>query len=263
MITRNAKSIWVIRVLLLGSLLGSCSESTCVCGDGKIDPGETCDGDCPVDCDDMLACTVDTMSGSAERCNVTCRHEEITWCSAGDGCCATGCSANDDSDCSPICGNDVVEAGETCDPPQSCPADCDDSNPCTVDTQEGSADNCDVLCRREEIDRCVSGDGCCPAGCNANNDDDCSSTCDNGIVEEGETCDPPESCPTDCDHGDSCTLDIMTGSADNCNAACSREAIRTDRTTYTLVGCNYGWSYEISAAGDESWGPVLLEPYAL
>ena len=33
----------------------------------------------------------------------------------GDGCCAPGCNATNDSDCTPICGNGVVEAGETCD----------------------------------------------------------------------------------------------------------------------------------------------------
>ncbi len=30
----------------------------------------------------------------------------------------------------PICGNSIVEAGETCDPPASCPTTCDDGDVC-------------------------------------------------------------------------------------------------------------------------------------
>jgi cysteine-rich repeat protein len=35
----------------------------------------------------------------------------------------------------------------------------------------------------------MSGDGCCPAGANNNNDGDCPPVCRNGIVEQGEQCD--------------------------------------------------------------------------
>jgi hypothetical protein len=44
---------------------------------------------------------------------------------------------------------------------------------------------------------CEDSDGCCPLGCNAYSDADCSPDCGNGVIEEGETCDPPESCPED------------------------------------------------------------------
>jgi hypothetical protein len=50
-------------------------------------------------------------------------------------------------------------------------------------------------------------------------------TCGNAVIEVGETCDP---CPTSCDDGNSCTLDQMTGSANNCNVAC---------TFPTITGC--------------------------
>ncbi len=43
-------------------------------------------------------------------------------------------------------------------------------------------------------------------------------TCGNAEIEFGETCDP---CPTSCDDGNACTLDQMTGSANNCNVACT------------------------------------------
>ena len=79
----------------------------------------------------------------------------------------------------------MVEAGETCD--GDCPADCNDGNACTKDAQTGSVANCNVVCTHGTISECLPGDGCCPAGCNANTDKDCSASCGNGIVEAGET----------------------------------------------------------------------------
>jgi cysteine-rich repeat protein len=38
-----------------------------------------------------------------------------TACTAGDGCCPSGCNATNDSDCAAVCGNGVVEPGEICD----------------------------------------------------------------------------------------------------------------------------------------------------
>lgn len=76
-----------------------------------------------------------------------------------------------------------------------------------------------------DIVSCVSGDGCCPSACDANNDTDCSRTCGNGVLDSGETCDPVDSCPQNCSDGDVCTTDTMTGSAANCNVACAHAAI--------------------------------------
>jgi hypothetical protein len=64
-----------------------------------IGPGETCDGDCPATCDDMIACTIDAQQGTPEKCNVKCTHENIKECSSGDGCCPPGCAVNVDTDC--------------------------------------------------------------------------------------------------------------------------------------------------------------------
>jgi hypothetical protein len=119
------------------------------------------------------------------------------------------------------CGNGVVEVGETCDPPSSCPTSCDDGNVCSADQLSGSAATCTAICQHTPISVCRSGDGCCASGCNTNNDNDCPATCGNGVVEAGETCDPPSSCPTACDDGNDCTVDRLTGSAVDCSAACS------------------------------------------
>jgi len=73
----------------------------------------------------------------------------------------------------PKCGNGVVESGETCDPPSSCSTSCNDGNACTTDQITGSIAKCDVSCTHTAITSCTSGDGCCPAGCNSDNDGDC------------------------------------------------------------------------------------------
>ena len=233
-----------------------CSAS---CGNGMVDPGETCDppGTCATSCDDGNACTVDQMTGSAQNCNVACSHSAVSTCVPGDGCCPTGCSSTDDSDCSASCGNGVIDSGETCDPPGSCPTSCEDGNACTVDQLTGNAQNCNVACSSSAISTCAPGDGCCPTGCSAANDSDCSASCGNGILEGGETCDPPGSCPTSCDDGNTCTLDQLTGSAQTCNATCSHSAISTcvSGDGCCPTGCNSTTDQDCSA----SCGNGILE----
>ena len=55
------------------------------------------------------------------------------------------------------------------------------------------------------VSACTAGDGCCPAGCHANNDSDCKAVCGNGQVEAsgGELCD-----------------DGNTLNGDNCDPTC-------------------------------------------
>jgi uncharacterized protein YkwD len=205
------------------------SDADCstTCGDGVVDPGETCDppSSCPLDCDDGDACTQDILTGSAANCSSQCVHAPIGDCFGGDGCCPAGCTSADDSDCSAACGNGVIDPGETCDPPSSCPATCSDGDPCTMDSLTGSAENCNAACSYPAITTCSGGDGCCPAGCNSGNDSDCLPGCGNGVIDAGETCDPPSSCPATCDDGNSCTQDTMSGSAASCNVACAHTAI--------------------------------------
>jgi hypothetical protein len=69
------------------------------CGNGTVDPGEACDGNCPASCDDSNACTADALTGSAVACTEACTHSTITSCASGDGCCPSGCSASADDDC--------------------------------------------------------------------------------------------------------------------------------------------------------------------
>jgi len=209
-----------------------CLEATC--GDGFVWQGvELCDtgipegelGSCPTSCPSADACTPQELVGSA--CLSNCVPSPITACADGDGCCPEGCNATNDDDCAPVCGNGVVEEGETCDSaipegqPGACPMTCVSSGACTLAEFEGELDACTLTCTTTPIEACVDGDGCCPVGCDNNVDDDCSASCGNGVVEEGETCDPPETCPTSCDDEDACTINLLTGSASNCNAECT------------------------------------------
>lgn len=82
---------------------GPCQTTGPVCGDNTVDPGETCDppSSCPTSCDDADSCTADALQGSAAQCTALCQHTPITACLGGDGCCPTGCSFANDSDCTP------------------------------------------------------------------------------------------------------------------------------------------------------------------
>lgn len=72
-----------------------------MCGNGTIDDGETCDGDCPASCDDGDACTTDTVeAGDAATCDLICKNEQaIDVCGPDDGCCPAGCMVGMDPDC--------------------------------------------------------------------------------------------------------------------------------------------------------------------
>lgn len=74
-----------------------------LCGNGVLDPGELCDGDCPKDC--LLEpkcgdhCTKYVLEGSAETCDAECVLQVITECIDDDDCCPEGCKHDEDNDC--------------------------------------------------------------------------------------------------------------------------------------------------------------------
>src|SRR5262249_8010691 len=149
-------------------------------------------GKCPTmaDCNDNQVCTTDSLMNGG-TCTAACTHTNITTCTGGDGCCPSGCTHATDSDCAATCGNGVVDPRETRDTPirtgaGKCPtaADCNDNNACTVDSLL-SGGTCMAACNHVTITACTNGDGCCAAGCNANNDNDCQPRCGNGVIEAG------------------------------------------------------------------------------
>lgn len=200
------------------------------CGNGKVEAGETCDGDCPADCDDGNPCTDDVLLGTADECNAVCDHDavaESTECGDGRLCTATGqCVAKG-------CGNGVLEEGELCD--GDCPESCDDvaadcrefelagwacqrhckPRPATNGTLcNGGRGACDVRggCVADVWYRgCVNDDHCfgvlrcqpdrliCSAECET--DADCGAS---GVCHDG-WCDAPCGSSTTCRNGQVCT----------------------------------------------------------
>ncbi len=229
-------------------LTGVCRLASC--GDGKLDPGEVCDWDiapgkpgaCALESecvDDGNACTTEQFFGSAEGCDATCTSFQERSCTDSDGCCPDGCNPNNDSDCSMNCDNGVIDDGETCDPPGTCPTidDCTSEDACQRPILTGSASSCSAACGTESITACADGDGCCPANCTDENDDDCmpsTGMCNDGTLNQGENCDPgiaagmPGACPAsdaDCDDSNACTTDTAVGMAADCSGMCMNDAI--------------------------------------
>jgi hypothetical protein len=206
-----------------------------VCGNGVVEsPVESCDtdvaGSCPTGCPPAGACSQVALEGTG--CGARCVTHTIDVCANGDRCCPAGCNAHDDDDCPIVCGDGIVDPGERCDRaitagfPGWCPPTCDDGDACTQDYASGTVLGCSRACSHVPITACRSGDGCCPPGCNAAADSDCGSPCGDGHVGSGETCDPPEACPTSCpDDGDTCTRERLTGDAAHCNVACQHVPI--------------------------------------
>ena len=212
------------------------------CGNGVVDDGvgELCDtgiaggaGACPATCSDGMACTSDVATGSG--CQASCAHAPITVALNGDGCCPTGATSLTDTDCPVVCGNSLVEAGETCDTGiavgvGACPtvATCGDGMPCTTDAV-ANAGTCTASCAHAPIVMAMNGDGCCPPGADPTLDNDCVVGCGNLIVDPGETCDVgilvgPGSCPTTCNDNQACTTNLLSNGG-TCTAACSFPAI--------------------------------------
>jgi cysteine-rich repeat protein len=193
------------------------SPAICVsdpCGNGVVDPGESCDtaiasgtGSCPTpaSCDDRDPCTIDGVEGGG-ACTAVCKHDPITTPISGDTCCPPGASSGNDSDCPSACGNAVVDPGERCDVAivsgyGSCPTSCDDGDVCTRDDLQNLG-TCMAQCVNTPITTPAHGDGCCPPGANANNDNDCPTACGNYVVEPGEECDDGNT-----NDGDGCSHD--------------------------------------------------------
>ncbi len=181
-----------------------------LCDDGDACNGiETCDAErgcvdgTPPDCDDGVACTVDSCDPV-----LGCEH------------------VPDDA----VCADDDICTTDTCSPILGCqytPLDCNDGVDCTVDSCEpavGCVHTPDDM-RCDDSDACTT-DNCDPAtGCEHTLVD-----CDDGIDCSIDSCDPDSGCihtPDDalCDDNNLCTTD-------RCDAASG--------CTYTSVDCDDG-----------------------
>jgi len=135
------------------------------CGDGVCAGSENCDrcakdcackspaecyqGACKVpecgsdnDCKDKDGCTIDTCEFS-QHPNAFCSHKVIKEFRNNDGCCPRGADSDTDTDCVPVCGNNVCEMGENNEKcTRDCPASCGDG-----ECEEGeSPEKCPADC---------------------------------------------------------------------------------------------------------------------
>jgi cysteine-rich repeat protein len=198
------------------------------CGNARIDANETCEANtsapCPASCDDGVACTKDFTSGSAANCNLTCAHVAITTAANDDGCCPTGASANNDSDCEAKCGNRAVESGEECDDGNMTAGDgCVD---CKTESQQ---DACTTIlgvhdaCTQCKCSKCTAQFNACYRPTVASD----AMLCDD-LVQCGERarCGNP-----DCYCGDASLLLCLTGAT---NGPCREETMQAAKTSTLL-----------------------------
>ena len=150
------------------------SERPLSCGNGVIDLGEICDGNCLTSCASDNACAPLVLVGSADTCDVRCVLSDVLpACTDDDQCCPAGCTPTTDNDCSTTCGNGTIESpNETCD--GNCPTSCPARTSCESDgVLTGNPEYCSSACHYDAMP-CQGGDGCCPVGCTEANDSDCS-----------------------------------------------------------------------------------------
>lgn len=212
------------------------------CGDGVISGPEKCDtgiapgapGACPSSCPPLAPCAQRALNGSA--CQAECVLLELV-CGARDACCPSRCEPALDVDCSPACGNGVidVELGETCEANTSTPcptrdADCDDADACTQDRISGSAENCNAVCTHAPIVALSSGDGCCPANARASDDADCRARCDSDAGEGCSSAAPSTQTPE------------QLRCLESANSACQR--CSCEKCTREYLACRSGESAE-------------------
>jgi hypothetical protein len=166
------------------------SDAAYGCGDGVVSEAEACDiaiargnpGACPDGCSGGQGCLRNVLDGAG--CQARCVVIELTEAASGDDCCPAGTDYFVDSDCPARCGNNELEPGEMCDPADTCPSEsaCVSTNACVIAHYVGAAASCDARCDVTQIHSCVSGDSCCPAGCDYAHDRDCPAPCPEGAA---------------------------------------------------------------------------------
>ncbi len=243
--SRPHRSLAALALALLGACAGGSPAST-----GDAGTPFRCAAD--TDCDDSIACTLDTCSVSgmctfapiAERCSMPGQT-----CVVGRGCvegrtCASDAECDDAIACTHdacavggMCRNTALSerctdpARPVCDPVAGCveesgcasDLDCDDAIPCTLDTclVDRTCDHMPVHERCDPGQTCSAATGCfTPMPCTTAMD------CQDGNFCNGaEICMPefgcqPAAAPRACDDSEACTVDRCDATMDMCVFAC-------------------------------------------
>ena len=145
------------------------------------------------------------------------------------GCCVDPCCE------AAVCGNGVVESGETCD--GACPTACDDGDVCTDEVLIGSAVDCTAECSVtvnvnacDDNSVCTVGDVCTGAEGRCSGTDNSATECNDNNACTMDYCNAVSGCghnliagccvaDLECDDGDPCTFDVCDTGLDTCTNA--------------------------------------------
>ncbi len=247
----------------------------------------TCQGGTAINCDDAIACTVDTCDEDADACqntpdNALCNNG--AFCDGAELCDpASGCVSTP-GPCAELCdeaSNECVEClsdadcanGEYCDGAEAClegvcqagqPIECSDGVSCTNDVCDEVADVCrsttnDALCTNgqfcdgveacDPVDGCVAGPPPCPELCDETADS-CVNCLSDADCDNGVFCDGAESCS-----GGTCQSGTPVDCADGigCTVDACNESTDTCMHTPDDVVCTNG----LFCDGMETCDPIL------
>lgn len=235
--------------------------------------------DCELDdeCGDGDSCTIDTCSNPGE-CGANCEHERITDYVMNDGCCPTGATFAEDSDCT-NCPEGMILCDQAC-----VTLECDSDSDCT-DYDYSTNDYCEnpgtceaacyniagEACDEEQI---ICNNRCTTPTCTVDSD------CDDGDSETEDVCDNPNTCDArclntagpcdsnnDCSNGMLCCNNLCTSPECTNNSECNDDNVLTIDSCSNPNSCssecvNSECSVECSSDSQCSDGRTCYNPGA-
>jgi hypothetical protein len=199
--------------------------TTARCGNGVLEAGELCDGNCPTACASS-GCAKLILGGSAATCNAICVESgAVTACVPRDGCCPVGCNGGSDSDCAQICGPADGVCPSGCNPGQDTDCKRTGGATCAAGSECASGYCVDTRCCTQGCGQCQS---CTGAG----------GTCVE--IPQGHTDDFPAT---------ACNGDFFCDGSGGCRPRCNHPGELMCSSPSGATGCGRSdWGFEESAA---------------